>query len=315
MAEKQHLEYLSHDGKTRIHAVRWIPEGEIKAVVQISHGMVEFIERYEEFAAYLSGRGILVTGHDHLGHGYSVGTHEDYGYFSEKNGNAVLIGDIHRLRRMTQKKYPEVPYFLLGHSMGSFLARQYLCQHGEGLWGAVIMGTGYKSREVVRMGMRVCKALAAVKGWHYRSRVVDATAFGGFNRHLRHPRTDRDWLTKEESIVDAYVADERCQFMFTLNGYYNMFLNIYKLSFPDFLKQMPKDLPVLFVSGAEDPVGGYGTGVEKAVKDFQMAGMKKTECRLYPGDRHEILNERDREEIYEELYEWFLRRSKSNKRR
>lgn len=307
MAEKQHLEYLSHDGKTRIHAVRWIPEGEVKAVVQISHGMVEFIERYDEFAAYMAKRGILVTGNDHLGHGYSVGTHEDYGYFSEKNGNAVLIGDIHRLRRITRKKYPQVSYFLLGHSMGSFLVRQYLCQHGEGLSGAVIMGTGYKSRELVRVGMRVCKALAAIKGWHYRSRVVDAMAFGGFNRHLRHPRTDRDWLTKEESIIDAYVADERCQFMFTLNGYYNMFLNIYKLSFPDFLKQMPKTLPVLFVSGEEDPVGGYGKGVEKAVRDFKWAGMKKIECRLYPGDRHEILNELDREEIYEELYEWFIR--------
>lgn len=301
---KQHFTYLSSDHVTFIHAVRWIPDGEIRGILQISHGMVEFVERYEDFAAYLTEKGILVTGNDHLGHGESVRTKEDYGYFAKDNGNMALVRDIHRLRKMTEELYPDIPYFLLGHSMGSFLARQYLCVYGQGLSGAVIMGTGYHARTEIMAALGITKALAGVKGWHHRSRVVDLLAFGGYNRGQRHPRTDRDWLTKDEKIVDAYIADERCQFMFTLNAYYNMFLGLYKLTLPDYLANMPKKLPVLFVSGADDPVGNYGKGVRKVCGDFRKMGMRHVELRLYPGDRHEILNETDREDVYRDIGGW-----------
>lgn len=305
---KEHFRYLSADRKTQIHAVRWIPEGEIQAVLQISHGMVEFIERYEEFASYLAARGVLVTGNDHLGHGDSVRSRAEYGYFAKEKGNMVLLQDIHHLRRLTQKRYPQAPYFLLGHSMGSFLARQYLCLRGEGLAGAVIMGTGAKPRTLVKAGMAVCRGIASVRGWRHRSRLVDAMAFGGYNRRLKHPRTDRDWLTREESLVDAYIADERCQFLFTLNGYYNLFYSLYCLSLPEYVARMPKDLPVLFVAGEEDPVGDYGAGVKQVAEEFRQIGVKQVECHLYPGDRHEILNELDRKTVYEDLYRWMEKR-------
>lgn len=305
---KEHFRYLSADRKTQIHAVRWIPEGEIQAVLQISHGMVEFIERYEEFASYLAERGVLVTGNDHLGHGDSVRSRAEYGYFAKEKGNMVLLQDIHHLRRLTQKRYPQAPYFLLGHSMGSFLARQYLCLRGEGLAGAVIMGTGAKPRTLVKAGMAVCRAIASVRGWRHRSRLVDAMAFGGYNRRLKHPRTDRDWLTREESLVDAYIADERCQFLFTLNGYYNLFYSLYCLSLPEYVARMPKELPVLFVAGEEDPVGDYGAGVKQVAEEFRQIGVKQVECHLYPEDRHEILNELDRKTVYEDLYRWMEKR-------
>lgn len=304
MVIKQHMEFLSNDHITLIHAVKWMPEGEVKAILQISHGMCEFVERYGEFAEYLADRGIMVVGNDHLGHGESVRSEKEYGYFAEENGNCTLIRDLHRLRKMIQEDYPQTPYFLLGHSMGSFLARQYICCFGKGLSGAIIMGTGYHSRNTARLGMMVCKALAKMKGWHYRSGLVDSMAFGGYNRGLKNPRTDKDWLTKDEKIVDAYLADERCAFRFTLNAYYNMFLGLYKIETESYLEKMPKKLPVLFVAGGDDPVGACGKGVLRVYGRFKELGMKNVKCRLYPGDRHEILNETDREKVYSEIYTW-----------
>lgn len=300
--KKEHLYYLSGDQKTTIHAVRWVPEGETLAVLQISHGMVEFIDRYDEFASYLADRGIAVTGNDHLGHGESVFDRKAYGYFSEEKGNQVLLRDLYHLKKLTEKKFPGVPYFLLGHSMGSFLARQYLCLWGEELRGAVIMGTGTKPRALLGAGMAICRLLASVRGWRHRSRLVDIMAFGGFNCRLKHPRTTHDWLTREEAIVDAYIADERCQFMFTLNGYYNLFYSMFLLTFRNYTERMPKRLPVLFLSGGEDPVGNYGKGVRRVVKEFQRMGMERVKCRIYPEDRHEILNEKDRESVYRDIF-------------
>lgn len=300
----EHFTFLSNDHVTLIHAVRWIPEGEIRAILQISHGMVEFVERYEAFASFLTEHGILVTGNDHLGHGESVRSEDDYGFFAEENGNMVLIKDIHRLRRMTEELYPGIPYFLLGHSMGSFLARQYLCGYGKGLSGAVIMGTGYHARAEILAALALTKTLAGTKGWRYRSRLIDELAFGGYSKSVKNPRTDKDWLTKEEKIVDAYRADKRCQFRFTLNAYYNMFCGLYKLTFPDYLANMPKDLPVFFVAGAADPVGNNGKGVRKVYHTFEKAGMQKLELKLYPDDRHEILNETDKETVYADILGW-----------
>ena len=145
---KHEFYYTSRDSVTKIHAIEWIPDGEVKGILQICHGMVEYIDRYDEFAKFMSGHGYYVVGHDHLGHGKSIQTEADLGYFDERKGNQYVIGDIYQLQEMTKKKYPDVPYFMLGHSMGSFLLRQYLTMYAGGLSGAVIMGTGYRLRSV-----------------------------------------------------------------------------------------------------------------------------------------------------------------------
>lgn len=316
MAEKREFTYLSADGKTNIHAVEWKPEqGEVKAVLQIIHGMVEFIDRYEEFAEYLTQRGIAVVGNDHLGHGMSVISRDEYGFFCEKNGNAAVLKDIHHLKKLTEKSFGNIPYYMLGHSMGSFLLRQYLCLRGEELDGAVIMGTGTKPVPLLKTGRGLCRAMAAIFGWHHRSILIDRMAFGGYNKHFKPARTAGDWLTKDESIVDRYLADERCTFRFTLNGYYNLFYSMETASKKSSLRRMPKDLPVLFVSGREDPVGDFGAGVEQVEKKFREAGMENITQKLYETDRHEILNETDRSAVYEDLYHWLSRNLSRPRRR
>lgn len=301
----------SHDNRTRLHGMMWKPEGEVKAVVQLVHGMVEYIERYDAFASYLAERGIFVIGHDHLGHGDSVCSEEDWGFFEEENGNRVLLDDIHQIRLRAVEKYPDVPYIIVGHSMGSFLTRQYLCIHGEGIHAAVILGTGDMPAEILRFGMFLTSTMAHFKGWRHRSRLVKLIAFGSYNKKIHPHRTDCDWISRDEAVVDAYKAGKKTSFNFTLNGYYNLFYSMLCLKRKDYLERMPKELPVLFAAGAEDPVGAYGKGVEKVRDEFLSFGLTHVEFKLYAEDRHELLNELDREQVYEDVGTWILRQTAS----
>lgn len=301
---KKEFYYLSRDGKTQIHAVEWLPEDEPKGVLQICHGMVEYIERYHEFAEYLCRHGYYVTGHDHLGHGKSVKDETEYGYFPKKNGNRCVIGDNHQLRMITSKKYPGVPYLMLGHSMGSFLLRQYLTEHGDGLSGAVIMGTGYQPLAVLEAGQVVCRVTALFKGWKYRSKFVDNLSFGSFNKRFEPGETGREWVTSDSELCRRYVEDPLCMFRFTVGGYYQMFEGMKAVARAGSIAQIPEDLPILFTAGADDPVGAFGRGVMKVYRKYKSAGMRKVAVKLYAGGRHEILNETIREQVYEDLFFW-----------
>lgn len=303
---KEEFSFLSACGNTQIHGVSYIPQTPVRAILQITHGMVEYIERYEEFATYLTSHGFLVTGHDHLGHGFSVNSREDWGYFCKKNGNQVLIDDIYQLMKLTKTKYPSLPYFLLGHSMGSFYARQFLCSHGSQLTGAIIMGTGFQPAFLVSMGKFLCSFIALFKGWKYRCTFVDNMAFGSYNKKFLPARTSRDWLSKDEKKVDEYLAEPRCNFTFTLNAYYNMFHGISTLYKKEFLSRIPKNLPLFFVSGSEDPVGDFSKGVKAAADSLKEVGLTNITLKLYENDRHEILNEIDRQVVYEDLLSWLL---------
>ena len=304
---KKEFYYPSADGETQIHAVEWIPEGEVRAILQISHGMVEYIDRYDEFASWLTEKGWYVTGNDHLGHGKSISSEEKYGFFHETDGNRCVIADIHRLRERTEQAYPGVPYFMLGHSMGSFLVRQYLFTYGKGLAGAIIMGTGHKSAFVLRLGQILCKIIAGVKGWKFRSKLINALGIGSYNKKFEPCESKKEWVTSDPEIRGRYEADPLCSFVFTVNGYHQMFEGMKELTKRSNMKKMPKNLPLLFVSGEKDPVGGFGKDVKKVYESYLKAGMKNAEIRLYENDRHEILNEQDRRVVYEELYQWMER--------
>ena len=289
-------------GRT-LHAFRCIPEGEVRAIVQLSHGMVEFIDRYKPLAEDLAGRGILVTGHDHLGHGGSIRTKDDYGYFAQPDGNRAVLDDLHAMTTLTKQLYPGVPYFLLGHSMGSFYARQYLCEYGAELDGAILMGTGYQPKALVTLARTVCRMLAVFFGWHHRSKLVRDLSFLGYNKGLEG-RTPHDWLNRDPAEVDKYRADERCMFTFTLNAYYSMFTGILRLYDPDFLNRMPKDLPLLFLAGDADPVGEQSKGVQRAIDSLKAVGVQNITQKFYPGARHELLMELNRQEVFADIGNW-----------
>ncbi len=292
----------SRPGAT-LNVLLCLPEGRPQAVLQMTHGMVEYIGRYEQLACWLADRGVAAVGHDHLGHGGSVVSREEYGYFGRPDGNRLLLDDIHRVTRWA-KALPELeglPWFLLGHSMGSFYARQYLCEYGGELQGAILMGTGWQPRAAARAGRALCHLLAAFHGWRYRSKLVDSMAFGGYNRSFRPARTSKDWLNRDEKEVDRYLSEERCSFRFTLNGYDSLFTALERLCDKELLARAPKDLPVLFLSGDDDPVGDRGRGVQKAAQSLRDAGMRRVEVKLYPEARHELLVELNRQEVFADI--------------
>lgn len=306
MIRKEEFTFDSRDGKTKIHAVRWIPEGKVICILQIVHGMAEYIERYEDVACYFAEKGILVTGDDHLGHGKSVPEGGIYGYFCEQDPATVVVRDVHRLKKMTQEDYPGIPYVILGHSMGSFILRNYLFRYGSGIQGAIVCGTGSKPQALVH----VCRAMAAVQGvflgQKHVAKLMDKLAFGSYNKMVG----EGYWLCRDNKVVEAYAADPLCGFTFTVNGYRTLFDLLYRLNRRENLEQMPKELPVLFIAGDKDPVGDMGKGVEKAVDDFRKAGMEHIALKLYPEDRHEVLNELDKLKVYEDIYPWIVDRIK-----
>lgn len=302
--KKEKFTFMSSSGVCNISAVRYIPDKPVKAILQIAHGMVEYIDRYDKFATFLCENGILVTGNDHLGHGDSVLSKEDWGYFCEKEGYLRVLDDMHILTTLTKKEYPDVPYFLLGHSMGSFFARLYLIKFGQELNGCIVMGTGQQSPATIQAGKVLCKMIAANKGWHHRSKTVNATAIGSYNKKWEPSQTHCDWLTKDNSIVEAYSKEPRNQFVFTLNGFYNLFSCIGEIIKKENLVKMPKQVPVLITSGADDPVGEFSKAPKIVYQVFKDVGMQDVEIKLYDNDRHEILNETDNEVVYQDLYNW-----------
>lgn len=306
---KKEFYFDSRDGKSRIHAVRWMPDSQdrVVCVVQVVHGMAEYAERYEEFAQFMTDRGIVVTAEDHLGHGRSVGEKGLYGYFCEQDPATVLVRDVHRLKKMTQELYPGVPYVILGHSMGSFITRNYMYRYGTGIAAAVVMGTGMQSMAVLKLSKAVAWLQKVFCGPDHVSRLIDRLAFGSYNRRVENVRTPFDWLSRDAERVDRYISDPMCGFVFTANGFGALFELISRLYRRENLDQIPKDLPVYMVSGTGDPVGGYGRGVRKAYDSLKEAGLENIELKLYEGGRHELMNETNRAEVMQGIYEWLKR--------
>ena len=306
MTNMTEFTFLSTDGKTQLHGMRWEPEGgSVRAVLQICHGVAEHIARYDAFARYLNGLGIAVVGHDHLGHGLSLPEGGTPVYFGAGNTWNTVVDDIYVLHQRIRLWYPDVPLCIMGHSMGSFLTRTYLIRYPGTVKAAVIMGTGWQPKAVIAGGMAVAKAVGAVVGENGTSDLVTNLAFGAYNKLFAPNRTSCDWLSADEGNVDAYMADPLCGADATVGLFRQMLSGILFNQKLSNLRQMDPRIPVLFVAGEKDPVGDCGNGVRRTYQEFRRAGVQDCTLKLYPGLRHEILNEKaQQQQIFEDIGQW-----------
>lgn len=290
-------------GAGKIHACRWIPEGEPKAVLQIVHGIAEFVERYDGFANFLTEHGFVVVAEDHMGHGQSINGEGIQGYFH--GGWFTAIEDTMQLMRDTKEAYPGIPYILFGHSMGSFMARTILCKYPDsGIRAAIICGTGWQPALALPALIKVVEGICKKTGETNPNDKLQNLVFGSYNSKVEHPRTPYDWLTRDAKIVDAYIAHPLCGFTASCGLLREMMKGIHFIEQKGNMAAMRKDLPVFFIAGGDDPVGSYGKGIHQSAEAFQKAGMKDVSVRIYPLCRHEILNEINREEVYEDVLAW-----------
>ena len=310
MTNCENFRFLSSDGKTQLHACLWIPDekSKFRGVLQIAHGVAEHIGRYDDFARYLNQQGIVVAGHDHLGHGQSLPEGGIPVYFGEENGWTHAVDDIHGLHEILAKRFKRLPHLIMGHSMGSFLTRTYLIRYPGEKKVAIIMGTGWQPGYMLTGGSLIAKRFYYKNGGSSTGDFVTALAFGGYNRAFAPNRTGFDWLSADPENVDRYIADPLCGADATVGLFRDMLGGIRFNQKPANLKKMDTSMPVLFIAGEDDPVGAMGKGVKRSCAAFQKAGMQDVTLKLYPGLRHEILNEKPMQQtVYADIHDWLSR--------
>lgn len=296
--------YLASGGGGRLHCAHWKPETEPRAVVQLIHGIAEHIGRYDAFARFLTAHGYVVVADDHMGHGGSV-ENGLTGYFS--GGWMTAVQDEKRLHDEIARQYPSIPYYMLGHSMGSFLLRTYLYTYPDAVDKAVISGTGWEAPVKIKLGSLVCRMEAARVGETKTSGLITKLLFGSYNKPFGAVSSPNAWICSDEAVVAAYDADPLCGFAATVGLARDMLHGISMNEQPENLQNMNRQLPVMFVSGCKDPVGGMAKGVLQCIDAFKRSGMQDITIKLYPEGRHEMLNERNKEEVYQDILSWLDR--------
>ena len=306
---REELSFPSSDGVSAIHARWWLPASVEQgvaptAVVQLVHGMAEHIARYDEFAAYLAARGLAVCGHDHIGHGRSVSSVDDLGCLPPRTGADIMVADAHLMRGLAAERFAVVPHVVFGHSMGSFVVRAYVAQHGQGLAAAIVCGTGNQSLALSKAGNALANMLCSLRGPRSTSRLIHNMAVGAYGKAVPNARTPHDWISVDPAVVDAYAADPLCGYMFSVGGYAALTSLTAEVVTEQCVAQVRKDLPLLYIAGAQDPVGDFGRGVYAAAKLAEDAGALDVTTIIYGGMRHEVLNEPDREQVFADVFTW-----------
>ncbi|MBE6702209.1 MAG: alpha/beta hydrolase [Ruminococcaceae bacterium] len=293
--------FLSADGQSKVHAYIWRPEGvAYQGIIQLSHGMCEYVQRYDAWARRFCAHGYIFCGNDHLGHGHTAPDEDELGYTHPKNGAEYLIEDLHTMTAIMRADYPDLPLVLYGHSMGSFAARAYLTRYGDALSAALISGTAGPDLPT-GLGLTVTKMIQKMKGDHHRSKMLTAIAFGSYNNRFKEEQDSFSWLSKDQEVRDKYRADPFCRFVFTTAGYHTMFTLLHTVSDKKWANGVPKSLPLFLFAGDQDPVGGYGKGVRKIYDRLIAAGCEKAKLRLYTGGRHEMHWEPEQETVFEDI--------------
>ncbi|WLV23932.1 lysophospholipase [Aciduricibacillus chroicocephali] len=299
---KQSL-WIQNEEGMGLHAVSWIPDGQdIKAIVQISHGLAEHIERYEPFAQFLNDHGFLVFGHDHRGHGKTGRKQNKPGYFAPEQGFNKLAEDLVHVSLCIKDEHRGIPIILLGHSMGSFIVKKALQENSHLYSGAIICGTGNENRLTTTLG----KALAAGLPPEKSSPLLNKLVFGSYNKKIIQPRTNFDWLSCDVNEVDRYIEDPFCGFIPTARLFYDLLDGLQIVGNWRKNTNIRKHFPLLFMSGHDDPVGKFGKSVWQATEHYRKAGLEDITVLLFEDMRHEILNEINRDEVWKTILNWIM---------
>lgn len=303
------LKYRSSNGREIICAdVITPPEGMVpQGIVQIVHGMCEHIGRYHDFMQFLAEHGYVVCAHDQIGHGRSAAVNGT-GYFAPKDGWDCLVRDVRQLTILIRGRFPSLPVYLFGHSMGSFVSREYITRYKD-LDGVILSGTGGSNPSAGAMAA-VIRGMIPLKGEKFRSDWINDKVFGGFNQAFPEEESSFAWLTRDAAEVAKYEADPQCGFVFTLSGYADLMTLIGRVSGEKWAKRVPVELPVYLFSGSCDPVGGMGKGVREVTNLLRQRGLHHLKMKLYPEGRHEMLNELCRQEVYDDVLAWLSRQKK-----
>jgi len=304
--KSNNMTFQSADG-SEIFYHQWLPGGKkkIKGAVQIAHGMAEHSKRYSRFAEALTKKGFVVYANDHRGHGQTAGSLDNVGYFADDNGWGLVVEDMHQLTQIIKNNHPDTPVFLFGHSMGSFLSRNYIFLYGDEIKGVILSGTGGDPGILGKVGRYIAKNESKKKGKKYRSPLLKKLSFGKFNNAFKPNRTEFDWLSRDDAEVDKYVADPYCGGDFTAGFYMDLLSGINEINNFKNIQKIPKNLPIYIFSGDKDPVGGKNAkGVKQVCMSYKKAGVKDASCKFYPDGRHEMLNEINREEVFNDVIQW-----------
>ena len=304
---KKDFFYNSNDGVTTIHGIKWDVDNP-RAVIQIAHGVTEYIDRYDDFANFLNSKGFVVVGNDHIGHGKSIDESKGPMYFGNAGSWDYAVEDLYCLYNETKKDYESIPYFILGFSLGSFLVRTLLIKHPEVGDGAILMGTGQTSWLNIKLGLMMANSEVKKHGDSAFTDKIDDLTFGTYNKKFKPNRTKLDWLCGNEEALDKYLEDVNRGESFSAGLFRELLSGMMYDRYIGNIKKMNEDLPVLFLSGDNDPVGDFGKGVKTAYSDFKKAGIKNLDIKLYPGLRHDILNEKNKEDVYNDVFDWLDKR-------
>lgn len=304
MPSFQEFYFTSSTGTNQIRVKKCLPDSAPAAIVQIAHGIAEHVDRYAEFMEFLAAHGFLVVANDHLGHGKSIKAPEDLGFFAASDGWDYVVRDMEKLHDLTAKEYPGLPYVMFGHSMGSFLTRTYIIRYPGKYDGAILSGTGHQAKALVLGGYALASAAAKLNGPRGSGETLNNIAFGAYNNGFENPRTDFDWLSRVDAEVDKYIADPLCGFVASVGLFRDMMGGIKFITNQKNINTMSRTQPVYFMSGDCDPVGDNGKGVERAYKAFCRAGLYDVMLRLYPGGRHEMLNEENKYDVFNDILNW-----------
>ena len=304
MPEFFDFEFPSSTGKNTLHGRKCLPDGEVKAVVQIAHGIAEHINRYDDFAAFLASNGYAVYGNDHLGHGQSIKSPAEQGVFCDKAGWNTVVKDMVKLHDIASAENPGKPYVMFGHSMGSFLTRTFIIDYPDKFDAVILSGTGHQGKALITGGNLIAKLLIKLNGYASDGQKLNDIAFGSYLDKIENAKTPFDWLSANEENVQKYIADPLCGFVCKTGLYGDMMQGIKYITDTANIAKMNTGKPVYFMSGKDDPVGDYGKGVEKAYECFKKAGCRDVMIRLYENGRHEMLNESNKEKVYQDILNW-----------